>query len=739
MRKSLFLLILACTIPFFVQAQDLSVGKCTDKQMKEMKANTVVLSDEALPAPADGKYPETPKVKLPLLSKGNTAYAIKAYVSPYNYVSFDVESPTNQTALTNGNSGIVGGDAIDGVLYAYNTSGHFLKINSTTGVITQTITGVWNQFMSDMAYNYSNFTMYSIRGMQLYTVNLTTGMPTPIATLTGMHTGASFCLAFAIDFNGNAYAIPADYIESGLYSVNLSTGVCTLIGNTGTRVNNAQSMGFDHNTGVLYWAQCGGASGNNFMILNTSTGAATLIESMGGEALTSFHVPFALNHNVAKAPTNLEANTVGTTLSANISWTNPSTTISGAALTSITKMVVERNGTIINEITSGVTVGGNMNFTDDDIPSSGHYTYSVYAVTSEGNGFTAFAEPAKVGDWCNVRIEMQDNYNDGWDLAGVNIRFGNSLVGRATIKSGSSGTANISCPASEITFDWGAGAYDSECAFQIYDADDNLIYSSSGTPTAGVFLTRQHVCQICEPATNLTATYTADCNAQLTWNATGTAFNVYRDGLKIASSITEKSYTDTDFNTFASHTWGVTVVCTSNESAQIEKTLAACETPHCNPVTDATAVITNCEKVTITWSAVAGATGYEINGELVTNTEYVKYSDFEHDITYSWEIYTVCGTEKSESVTIRETANCTTSINEFANSISIYPNPANNNVNIEGENIAGVAVYNSIGQHIAQYGNVNTIDISSYNAGIYFFNILTTEGRVERTKVVVAR
>ena len=176
---------IACVIPFMVQAQNLSAEKCTDKNVKEIKANAAAPSDGAMPAPADGKYPEAPKVKLPLLSKGNTAYAYKRYSTPGGYVSFDVAAPTNLTPLS-AEPDIYGGDAYNGVLYAYTQYGNFLKINSATGAINETITGAWTEFMSDMAYDYSTNTMYGVKNLQLYTINLTTGVPTPTVALSGM-------------------------------------------------------------------------------------------------------------------------------------------------------------------------------------------------------------------------------------------------------------------------------------------------------------------------------------------------------------------------------------------------------------------------------------------------------------------------------------------------------------------------------------------------------------------------
>jgi len=78
-------------------------------------------------------------------------------------------------------------------------------------------------------------------------------------------------------------------------------------------------------------------------------------------------------------------------------------------------------------------------------------------------------------------------------------------------------------------------------------------------------------------------------------------------------------------------------------------------------------------------------------------------------------------------------------IKNYSSALQLYPNPAYNIVNIEGEAIANVKIYNNMGQRIKSYNNVNSVNVASYHAGIYFFNISTINGDVGVYKVIVSK
>ena len=71
---------------------------------------------------------------------------------------------------------------------------------------------------------------------------------------------------------------------------------------------------------------------------------------------------------------------------------------------------------------------------------------------------------------------------------------------------------------------------------------------------------------------------------------------------------------------------------------------------------------------------------------------------------------------------------------------NVYPNPTAAQVVVESENIDYIAVYNSVGQLLNVVKNAdNTVDMSAYENGVYFFNIVDNAGQSALQRVVVAK
>ena len=253
----------------------------------------------------------------------------------------------------------------------------------------------------------------------------------------------------------------------------------------------------------------------------------------------------------------------------------------------------------------------------------------------------------------------------------------------------------------------------------------------------------------CDPVTNLTAVYTEDCEVLLTWDAaSGNSFNIYRDGLLIIANHDQTSYIDSGFNLDEAHTWLVTAVCDGgDESEPADVTLSDGCTPPlpCNPATDLTVeyVADACIAI-LTWTAAADmpdATynvyrdGTKIAGD-VTETEYMD-DNFPYNVKPTWTVKTICTEGEADGVDVTG-EECGVGINELANSISIYPNPSNTSVTINAKDFAKVEVYNAVGQLI-ETTTANTVDVSSYNTGIYFFKIYDVGGNSVTKRVMVAR
>lgn len=71
--------------------------------------------------------------------------------------------------------------------------------------------------------------------------------------------------------------------------------------------------------------------------------------------------------------------------------------------------------------------------------------------------------------------------------------------------------------------------------------------------------------------------------------------------------------------------------------------------------------------------------------------------------------------------------------------LKVYPNPANSTIFVEGENIKAVEIYNSLGQMVADVkGSAKTtVDVASFDNGVYIVRVLTNEGAVTTKKVTI--
>ncbi|MCL2041085.1 MAG: T9SS type A sorting domain-containing protein [Bacteroidales bacterium] len=248
----------------------------------------------------------------------------------------------------------------------------------------------------------------------------------------------------------------------------------------------------------------------------------------------------------------------------------------------------------------------------------------------------------------------------------------------------------------------------------------------------------------CNSITDATATIEPDCkSATITWTPVdGAKEYEIRRNKTLLGRVTTPTYTDNfNFVNGTTYKWKIKTICSENASRVVSASVTAeCEV--CDPVTNAKAEIENCETATVTWTAVAGAKEYEISRDgnilgAVTTPPFTEIAEFEHGKSYTWKIKAICNLSESTEVLASATGDCV-GISEFANTISIYPNPANTSVTINAKGFAKVEIYNPIGQLI-ESTTANTVVVSSYNTGIYFFKVYDGNGNSVTKRVMVAR
>jgi hypothetical protein len=81
-------------------------------------------------------------------------------------------------------------------------------------------------------------------------------------------------------------------------------------------------------------------------------------------------------------------------------------------------------------------------------------------------------------------------------------------------------------------------------------------------------------------------------------------------------------------------------------------------------------------------------------------------------------------------------------VDELENSVKLYPNPTNNMLNVEGEGMSSIEVYNAVGQRVMKQevnGNKAQVNTQSLNSGVYFIRIIANDGSMVNRTFSVAR
>ena len=765
-----------------------------------------------------------------LFSKGNRAYGHNNYGSPAGYVTFDLDAPNTQTALVGSTWGVYGGDCVEGVLYTYTENGTFRMYESATGSLISEIPGAWTSFMSDMAYDYTTNTMYGSKELTLYTINLATGVPTPAATISGH--GGTNTLCLAIDLDGNAYCIPGNTTATSFYSINKTSGVCTLIGPTGAAASYAQCMNFDHNTGILYWCQIVDASNMGLRTINVATGTSTLVSAWGKEMLC-FHVEYGEPANICPAVTNVSATQFKGTF-AKIAWTAPAVT------TDLTGYKIYEGATVLGTVEPGVTTfitnalsAGNHTFDveatydEECTPKKVSATVAIKTcgemidgveVTYDANckatvKWNAVGKSSKAVLWDNgpfithpgqgaggadVAAFTKSNVNNfgsnanqvsGFIIADDFVLETSSVIETIdfyTYQTGSGNTSTINgvyvtiyngAPNAGGTIVWGnqttnrmvTSAFSNiyRTNFTAFTNTDRPLMkvtagievelpagaywvgvSFTGTVASGPWVNPcgvlgqtssgnglQYTSGAWQPWIDTDGTSEPQALPFIIYGEGGepaaAKYNVYKEDALVAEGIEETTWTDTQaVNPGAEVEWCVTQVCSMGGESAAGCVVKSCG--DCLPVTNAVATLT-ATTATITWTPVTGATGYEItrNGTTtpVAAPPYTETGEFVEGTTYEWTIVTVCGSGKSDPVTVGGTLG----IDEPGlATFSIVPNPAQNDITIKaGVNFKTIEVINFLGQTvISQVNNAQEIkiDVSNLTNGVYFVRITSENG-----------
>ena len=495
------------------------------------------------------------------------------------------------------------------------------------------------------------------------------------------------------------------------------------------------------------------------------------------DAMFNF-VPQVVYDATPSAPTNLVVTTGSdTSFEATLSWTNPTTYLDGTPITDIEKVYIMRNNRICQEITEGVTPGATMTITDH-VPYYDNYQYKVFVESNGRKGKQVKQNNVSFGPTCDWRVAMTTTDFYGWEGNHISVyNMANTEIAQLTLTSSAPQVVHFDVPLGRVHFGWTASNDTVDnLSFNIYDAQDNSVYSYSGSSTdipQGVFYTTNNGCGnagTCDAPT-IRDGYTADDDIILEWDGSlndAYAFCVYRDDV-LYQMVTDNSEPYFDDNTGGlGHCYTVSTLCQNGESAMSDMICVSVGNT-CNPARNVWYDVQTNGKPIVTWDApenddnlsaffifrkcnddgeyqrikivAANKHEYKDAGALEPgNWYFYKVLAYYQDIDcYSVPAKALYGNEyfvkvyfDPEHLGVDE---------NMTQDVEIFPNPVKDVLTIKADNISNVAIYNSVGQKVYEKtfdSSEVSINLDDFDSGVYMVKAVVN-GDVVTRKISVIR
>ena len=526
---------------------------------------------------------------------------------------------------------------------------------------------------------------------------------------------------------------------------------------------------------------CDGYDDNDYFHFNLGWGGSSdgwyLIDDAPythpADAMFNF-VPAEVYNQTPAIPVDFVADrTSDADLKVHLSWTNPTTTLDGSALETLEQVVVLRDNEVIATLTD-VTPGAIMEFEDVSVPYYDVFHYAVYVVANGRVGKHANVMKALVGPSCQWKVLMTSNDMQGWKGGYISVysATGREITDHMTSPNATPLYASPILPLGRVSFGWTAPEETvSQMAFVIKDADNNTVYSFSGSSDdlpLGVFFETNNNCgneMTCDTPENLVATSQGDA-ILLTWDAVedaGYGYQIYRDDMLYRLIQSGNAFLD-EAVTMGGHCYRVNVLCEGGESGEYSNESCTTAGP-CYPPRNLDFEYTDTYKVKLEWDGPQpndGFSGYylfrkEGDGEYhrikLLNATAVSFTDntLSEEGDYYYRLYAYyrdldCMSSPANrkyypNVFELHAYFSPTGVDENEAQVKVYPNPAKDRVTIEAEDMTSILVYNTLGQCVIQSEvaeSQTTIDMQNMSTGLYLLRIVTKEGTISK-RIVIER
>ena len=364
----------------------------------------------------------------------------------------------------------------------------------------------------------------------------------------------------------------------------------------------------------------------------------------------------------------------------------------------------------------------------------------------------------EVSEQCVYTLYVTGIYDDSWDYSSLVVQQNGITV--TTIANVSySATVPVSlCNGVSTSLVYNGGYFDDECSVTFTAPDGTTLFNQSDmsyystytfTPDCGF------APEPCETPTGLAVNSVTQSTAVATWTAGGTetSWNVQYKAASASSwqNATANTTTYTMSGLTASTAYQVRVQANCGDT-QSEWTTAVSFTTEgggsgsCATPTGLTASNIESESITVNWDAASGVSSWNVQyrpegGQLSTastTTNSYTITGLTGNTTYQIQVQANCGdghlSDWTQAINVT-----TTGIDSWlASSVTLYPNPAKEYVDIrvDGDlNVTAMEVYDVYGKLVNTVivnENPTRINLSGIADGMYFVRVTTEAGMVTK-------
>lgn len=234
-------------------------------------------------------------------------------------------------------------------------------------------------------------------------------------------------IALSFDNLGRAFAITTD---GYLVQIDKNTGYQSRIGHTGLQVSQSVQTGaIDPRSGIFYFVAQIGEGSTKLYTIDLTTGQATLVRDMPGNALMAgaFFMPLEYADGVPAAPAEIKANFVNESLSGTVSVVAPTSIEAGKALVEGATVVLTLDGV---EVASKASAPGETLTFEVAASAAGTHVFQAIAKNEVGEGRPATEHkwlgldaPAAVSE-LSVKNDDYKNVTISWTAPELGIHGG---------------------------------------------------------------------------------------------------------------------------------------------------------------------------------------------------------------------------------------------------------------------------------------------------------------------------